>query len=111
MLKMEEIQTVPVGNLGIIGMRGCEEITSKVDEFIVGWRETAMLNGIIPRTPDYADYAKHSYIRDVHIPRFGTGEAKAYFDQSVRGVDLFIITDMFNRGVTDRKSTRLNSSH
>ena len=74
------------GKLSIISMRGCEEMTSKIDMYLKQFRQ------------DYED--EESYITHITCPRFGTGEAKCVIDETVRGHDLFIICDMFNHGVT-----------
>ena len=66
-------------------MRGCENISQKVDYYLTQWRET----------PD-----EHSFIVEANCPRFGTGEAKAVFNHTARGLDVYIICDCFNYGVT-----------
>ena len=83
-------QTNPVGRLGIIGMRGCEAITDKIDSFLVEWKR------------DYfpEDDEQPTFKIDAVCPRFGTGEGKGMIRQSIRGYDLYIIADMFNYGVT-----------
>lgn len=81
---MEKKETF--GKLSIISMRGCEEITSKIDMYLKEFRK------------DYDD--AETYITHITCPRFGTGEAKCVIDETVRGHDLFIICDMFNHGVT-----------
>ncbi len=73
-----------VGELGIIAMRGCEEMAEKIDKYLKEWRKDS---------PD-------TYILNHSCPRFGTGEAKALINHSVRGYDIFIVADMFNYGVT-----------
>ncbi len=72
--------------LTIIGMKGCEEITDKIDYYLKQFRK------------DYDD--TQTYIAHIKCPRFGTGEAKCVISETVRGHDLFIICDMFNHGVT-----------
>jgi len=77
---------LPLGELSIIGMHGCEEITKKIDWYLKQWT--------CDKDPD------HTFIIDAICPRFGTGEAKGVILQSVRGHDLFIICDAFNYGVS-----------
>ena len=74
------------GKLSIISMRGCEEITSKIDMYLKQFRK------------DFEDV--DTYITHITCPRFGTGEAKCVINETVRGHDLFIICDVFNHGVT-----------
>lgn len=95
---MENILDIPVGKLGIIGMAGCEEITNKIDRYIVDWRSKRTLG--VDGNMDFGGYHKDSYQIQTHCPRFGTGEAKGTISQSIRGYDLFILTDVFNHGVT-----------
>ena len=71
--------------LSVIGMRGCEEFTSQVDYYLKEWR------GL-----DKDD----SFIVKAECPRFGTGEGKGLLHESLRGHDLYIISDVFNYSVT-----------
>lgn len=75
-----------VGKLTVISMRGCEQFAEKLDYYLKSLRG------------DVEDV--DSYIAHVHCPRFGTGEAKAVIDETVRGHDVYIICDCFNHGVT-----------
>ena len=43
---------------------------------------------------------EHTYVINAQCPRFGTGEAKGLIDHTARGLDVFIICDCFNYGVT-----------
>lgn len=73
------------GKLSIISMKGCEEITDRID-------------GYLKRFRVYEDC--DSYVTHVTCPRFGTGEGKCVVNESVRGHDVYIICDVFNYGVT-----------
>ncbi|MBQ4154691.1 MAG: ribose-phosphate pyrophosphokinase [Clostridia bacterium] len=75
----------PFGDLAIVSMRGCEDLSKKVDYYLTQWRET----------PD-----EHSFIVQASCPRFGTGEGKAVFNHTARGLDVYIICDCYNYGVT-----------
>ena len=48
----------------------------------------------------YATYLQDNYLVDAHCPRFGSGEAKGVLNESVRGKDLFIMTDVCNYSLT-----------
>ncbi|ADU25780.1 ribose-phosphate pyrophosphokinase [Ethanoligenens harbinense] len=76
---------MPVGELGIVGMNGCEDTAMAVNDWLTHWRGSRN---------------EHGFKIEVECPRFGTGEGKSIIRQSVRGHDLFIITDMFNYGIT-----------
>lgn len=84
---MESLSNKPIyGQLSVISMRGCEEITDKIDWYLRQFRK------------DYDD--KETYITHIKCPRFGSGEAKCVINETVRGYDVYIICDMFNHGIT-----------
>ena len=86
---MQDIRKHPIGKLGLIGMKGCEEITDKIDGYLLEWAKDRHLD------PDITTF-KIGY----QCPRFSSGEAKAVITESVRGCDIFIVCDVFNYGVT-----------
>ena len=94
---LENLVTLPVGPLGIIAMPGCEAIGKKIDSFLVKWRNERELEH--KNSLSFLGYEKDSYLIEVACPRFGSGEAKGVIRNSVRGLDLYIITDVFNYGV------------
>lgn len=97
----EELHNLPVGELAIIGMRGCEDICARINSYLVSWRKDVIAKGLIADTLMY-EYNRDSYMIDVRCPRFGSGEAKGIINETVRGYDLYIISDCFNYGVTYR---------
>jgi len=92
----DDMNTMPVGALGIIGMKGCEALTASVDNYITQWRREPAA-GVHTLN---AGYMRDSYLVHCNCPRFGTGEGKGTIAQTIRGYDLFLITDVFNYGVT-----------
>ncbi|MBO5420502.1 MAG: ribose-phosphate pyrophosphokinase [Clostridia bacterium] len=90
--------TIPVGQLGIIALPGCEELAAKIDHYLKTWRYER--NSEHKNTLAFAGYEKDTYIVDIIFPRFGTGESKAALKQTVRGYDIFILCDVFNYGIT-----------
>ncbi|MCQ2487293.1 MAG: ribose-phosphate pyrophosphokinase [Clostridia bacterium] len=88
-----EFTNIPYGKLGIIAMKGTEEIAAKIDKYIVQWRKENV------HQVDLAGYVKDSYLIEYSAPRFSSGEAKAVLNQTVRGYDIFIIVDVFNYSV------------
>ena len=95
--KTHEI-SIPVGELSIVGMKGCEELCGKVDAYLTQWR--AARHGEIGGDADFIGYIRDSYLLKANCPRFGSGEAKGTILESARGHDIFIICDVFNYGVT-----------
>ena len=88
---------IPYGKLGIIAMKGTEELAAKIDKYIVDWRKETLGqdDGV-----HIAGYAEDSFLIKYSAPRFASGEAKAVIEQTVRGYDLFILIDAFNYAVT-----------
>ena len=95
---IDDFQSIPVGTLGIISMRGCEDMVDKINDYIVQWRQERESEH--KSTIAFAGYQRDSYEIKTECCRFGTGEAKGVIKQSVRGHDLFILSDCFNYGCT-----------
>ena len=94
----KELTTLPVAPLKLVVMQSCAELGKKVDDYIVQFRRKAHnehKEGI-----EFKGYLEDSYIIDSVCPRFGTGEAKGQLLDSVRGTDLYILTDVCNHSIT-----------
>lgn len=92
------LETIPAGALGMIPLESCREIGEKVDKYLVKWRcvrEHEHENDIA-----FKGYLRDSYIINASCPRFGSGEAKGMIHESVRGYDLYIMTDVTNYSLT-----------
>ena len=92
------IETIPVGPLGLIPLKSCEELGKKVDAYLVRWRNARQSEH--KSTLAFSEYQKDTYIIDSHISRFGTGEGKGQISVSVRGDDLFLMVDVCNNSLT-----------
>ena len=92
------IDSIPVGPLGLIPLKSCEELGKKVDEYLVQWR--AKRESEHKDTIFFNEYQRDSYIIPAKINRFGTGEAKGTIEQSVRGDDLYLLVDICNYSLT-----------
>ena len=101
MNKREEkrnLETIPVGSLGMIPLEGCKALGEKVDYYLVKWsteRESEHKDSLA-----FSGYQRNSYILDAKVPRFGSGEAKGVIKESVRGTDLYILVDVANYSLT-----------
>ena len=101
MAKREEkrnLETIPVGSLGIIPLEGCRALGEKVDYYLVKWRterESEHKDSLA-----FAGYQRDSYILGAKVPRFGSGEAKGIILESVRGTDLYLLVDVANYSLT-----------
>ena len=94
----ENVATIPVGPLGIIAMPGCEALCDKIDKYLVKWRANQASEH--QQNIAFYGYQRDTYKVNVSLPRFGSGEAKGVVNESVRGFDLYIITDVFNYSCT-----------
>ncbi|MBQ9228642.1 MAG: ribose-phosphate pyrophosphokinase [Eubacterium sp.] len=94
----QEVQTIPYGPLGIIAMPGCEALADKIDAYIVKWREQQAEEH--KNTIAFYGYHRDSYKIATSVVRFGSGEGKVVINDTIRGYDLYIITDCFNYSVT-----------
>lgn len=97
-LTAQNVETIPYGPLGIIAMPGCEAFADKVDQYLVQWRKNQALEhqGSIA----FYGYQRETYKINISNPRFGSGESKAVINETVRGYDLYVVTDCFNYSVT-----------
>ena len=92
------LETIPVGSLGVIALDGCRELAERVDDYLIGWREdreNEHKNSLV-----FSGYMRDSYLLDVSLPRFGSGEGKGMINESVRGMDLYLLVDVCNYSVT-----------
>lgn len=90
--KVDYSASIPMGPLGIAAVPGCEALVERVDAYLAMWRKD--------RDNEFAGYKKDSYVIDVDLPRFGSGEAKGVVNTSVRGDDLYIVADVTNYSLT-----------
>ena len=76
-----------VAPLGLIVMDNAKELGKKIDDYLVKW---AIKGG----------FETDSFILESECPRFASGDGKGLIKSTVRGKDLFIITDMGNYSCT-----------
>lgn len=101
MPKREEkrnLETIPVGSLGLIPLEGCKSLGEKVDYYLVKWRTER--ENEHKESLAFSGYQRNSYIIGAKVPRFGSGEAKGMILESVRGSDLYILVDVANYSLT-----------
>ena len=89
--RMEAEELFHTGNhfnkLGLISLPGSEELTKRIDRWLVDWAAMG---------PE----AQDSFILSTDCPRFQTGDAKGLIHDSVRGMDIYIIADVYNYSLT-----------
>ena len=108
MLRRNErnLDNIPAGTLGIIAIDGCQAMGKEVDHFITTWRHEdghKFMDYVV-----FSGYQRDSYLVNAHVPRFGSGEAKGVIDESVRGMDLYILVDVCNYSLTYSMSGNTN---
>lgn len=90
--------TIPVGPLKLIVMDSCKELGAGVDSYIANLRKSR--NHADKENITFKGYEEGSYIVGAECPRFGSGESKGRVKSSIRGADLFIMTDVMNHSMT-----------
>ena len=96
--ELRNLETIPVGSLGIVALEGCKSLGEKVDQYLVDWRterENAHSDSLA-----FKGYQRDSYLLKTKVPRFGSGEAKGVIMESVRGTDLYLLVDVANYSLT-----------
>ena len=96
--EVRNLETIPVGSLGLIPLESCRSLGEKVDNYLVKWRterESEHKDSLA-----FAGYQRDTYILDTKVPRFGSGEAKGVINESVRGDDLYIMVDVCNHSLS-----------
>ncbi len=76
--------------LGVIPMPGAMELSEKIDYYLTNWYHNLY--------PEYKNdpTIKDSMLLHVNCPRFSTGDGKAVLKETIRGYDIYILTDMGN---------------
>lgn len=92
------LETIPVGSLGIIALEGCRSLGEQVDKYLVKWRRERESEH--KESLAFSGYQRDSYLLDAKVPRFGSGEAKGMIMESVRGNDLYLLVDVCNHSMT-----------
>ena len=92
------LETIPVGSLGMIALEGFRPFAEKIDQYLVKWR--AERESEHKDSLAFSGYQRDSYLLKTKVPRFGSGEAKGMILESVRGTDLYLLVDVCNYSMT-----------
>ena len=87
----QKFPMMPVAPLGIIAMRGCEEMGKAVNDYLTKWQVD---NSTDEKLHSFYGSEANGFLIRANCPRFGTGEGKGMLLDSVRGYDLYIICDV-----------------
>ena len=98
--------TLPIAPLKLIAMESCKTLGQKVNDYIVSFRENTINE--VTESPLYKNYKSNNYLVDCSCPRFGSGEAKGVLKETIRGTDLFIMTDVCNYSLTYTVNGHIN---
>ncbi len=90
---------MPVAPLKIIALPSAERLGHRINDYMIEFRKS-IHNDKVKNDPAFHGYIESNYLAKVEIPRFGTGEAKAIFRESIRGKDLFLLVDVCNHSIT-----------
>ncbi len=99
-------KALPAAPLKIVALESCRDLAEKVDQYIVSFRKNSLHDFLDPAI--YSSYEADSYLTKNSCPRFGSGEAKGVFGESIRGKDLFIMVDVCNYSLTYTVNGHLN---
>ena len=80
------LENMPVGPLGFIPVDGCQELGKKVDEHLLRMYEL--------------DKDKYTFIVPIKENFFEDGHVKVEIEETVRGMDMFLLTDIGNYSIT-----------
>jgi ribose-phosphate pyrophosphokinase len=82
----------PVAPLGLIVLSGAEGLGKLIDRYLVDWynRDVGHKN---------PHFKKDTFIIKSSCPRFTTGDGKGIIEESVRGCDIYVLTDVGNYNV------------
>ena len=89
---------LPLAPLKVCALDSAAKLGKSVDNYLVDFRKT--LRTGLKTDPAFEGYAEPSFLINAECPRFGSGEGKGIFNESVRGKDLFILVDVCNSSIT-----------
>ena len=90
--------SMPVAAMKLLAPRAALPLAEKINFHLVEYRRNLKNN--VKNDPAFHGYMEDNYLMEVDCPRFGTGEGKAVLSDSVRGKDIFLLTDVCNHSIT-----------
>ncbi|MCI9319666.1 MAG: ribose-phosphate pyrophosphokinase [Lachnospiraceae bacterium] len=90
---------MPVAPLKIVALPSAVQMGQRINSYMVEFRKS-IHNERVKKDPAFHGYIENNYLVSLSTPRFGTGEAKAVFGESIRGKDLFLLVDVCNHSIT-----------
>ena len=103
----EELKhAMPVAPVKLLTTQAALPLAEKVNSHLVDFRKS--LDNRFKKDPAFHGYMEDTYLMEAECPRFGSGEAKGMLTSSVRGKDIFILTDVCNHSITYKINGYLN---
>ena len=90
--------SMPVAAVKLLAPKAALPLAEKVNTHLVEYRRD--LKNDVKNDPAFHGYMEDNYLMEVECPRFGSGEGKAVLPDSVRGKDIFLLTDICNHSIT-----------
>ncbi|SKB73726.1 ribose-phosphate pyrophosphokinase [Lachnospiraceae bacterium] len=90
--------TMPAAPLKIIVLPSISGFGNKVNDYLVEFRRA--VNQPYHDSPAFEGYRMDNYMINFDVPRFGSGEGKAVLNETIRGKDVYIMTDVLNYSLT-----------
>ena len=99
MPNVKELESaLPVAPLKLVAMQSTESLGRRINDYLVEYRRN--IHHTLKNDPAFHGYIESNYLTLADCPRFGTGEAKGAFHESIRGKDLFLLVDVCNHSIT-----------
>ena len=90
--------TMPVAPLKIMVLDNCIDLGRQVNQYLIKFRHSIKQPHM--DSPAFQGYVADNYMVDFSCPRSGSGEGKGILHESVRGKDIFLLTDVMNHSLT-----------
>ncbi len=97
---------IPVAPLKLIVLDSAVKLGQSINNHLVQFRKT--IDNEAKFDPAFQGYVSESYIADSDVFRFGSGEGKGLIRESVRGMDVYILTDVCNHSITYKMNGFIN---
>ena len=107
MPNIEQLETaMPVAPMKLLTTKAALPLAQRINAYLVEFRQN--LNNSFKKDPAFFGYMEDNYLSEVECPRFGSGEGRAILDSSMRGKDIFILTDVCNHSITYQMNSFIN---
>lgn len=99
MPNFKELQNLtPVAPLKLAVHKSCLSLAQGVNDYLVSFRKETPFSKT--DVIEFNGYVSDNFIVKSDCPRFGSGEAKGNYFESIRGCDLFVMADVCNYSLT-----------